>query len=88
MKPTLFALFCLAGGFAPAAVIVTPGRIEVQASLEGDLFQFTQIGETLDYLTFEVGHPNCSRTWRGNPPDARHRNAGLPQKAAAMKSQL
>ena len=35
-------------------MIVTPGRIEVQASLEGDQFLATNIGETLDFLTFEV----------------------------------
>ena len=37
-----------------AGTIVTPGRISVQGRLEGDQGRGTTIGETIDYLTFEV----------------------------------
>ncbi len=61
MKSTLLAIFFLGGGLAQAAVIVTPGRIEVQASLEGDAPFDPIIGETLDFLTFEVAMPTKVR---------------------------
>ena len=61
MKSSLLPIFCLIGCFAQAAVIVTPGRIEVQASLEGDAPLGSLIGETLDFLTFEVATPTSVR---------------------------
>ena len=48
------ASFLLCAASLHAGVIVTPGRITVQGRLEGDQFLGTSIGETLDYLTFEV----------------------------------
>ena len=57
MKSFLFSILCLGSCISEAAVIVTPGRIEVQAALEGDQFMATNIGETLDFLTFEVATP-------------------------------
>ena len=61
MKATLLSLLCLVSSIASAAVLTTPGRIEVQASLEGDAPFGPLIGETLDFLTFEVAAPTTVR---------------------------
>ena len=61
MKSILLALLCLGSCISQGAVIVTPGRIEVQASLEGDAPLGPIIGETLDFLTFEVATPTSVR---------------------------
>ena len=61
MKSFLLAILCLGSCFTQGAVIVTPGRIEVQAALEGDRFLLESTGETLDFLTFEVATPTSVR---------------------------
>ena len=63
MKTRLYICLCLllCGSITSAAVIVTPGRIFVEAALEGDALTGQAIGETLDYLTFEVTTPTSVR---------------------------
>ena len=63
MKTRLYICLCLllCGSIASAAVIVTPGRLFIEAAIEGDALTGQAIGETLDYLTFEVTTPTAIR---------------------------